>query len=83
MNMTPTGASLRGCIAGKFAQADGYICAWLKRTNTTKAFPTAAVEDAIASSSRLQRVMMLMSQSAPRQNNLRAANAEALRASVR
>src|ERR1700722_8139993 len=48
MNTTPSGASLRGFIEGKFAQAEGYICAWLKHANTTKAFPASASEKVIA-----------------------------------
>jgi hypothetical protein len=48
MDTTTTRASLRDFIAGKFGQAEGYICAWLKRANETKAFPTGALEDAVA-----------------------------------
>jgi len=48
MNTIMTDPSLRRFITGKFARADGYVCVWLKRANATKAFPTDAVEDAIA-----------------------------------
>jgi hypothetical protein len=84
MNMTATSdASLHDFITGKFAHADGQICVWLKRANTTKAFPIGALKNATAYIERASKSDDATSRSVPRQSNLLAASAEAPRASAR
>ena len=48
MTTTTTDGPLLDFIMGKFGQAEGYICAWLKRAKLTTAFAASALESAAA-----------------------------------
>jgi hypothetical protein len=55
MNATTTHDILRDFITSKFAHADGYISAWLKRANVTKAIPTGELRDTVAYIERVSK----------------------------
>ena len=48
MNTNATGTHLHDFVAAKFGQAEGYLCVWVKRGNTTEAFPVNRLEDVTA-----------------------------------
>ena len=48
MTTTTIDGPLLDFIMGKFGQAEGYICAWLKRAELTTAFAASALESAAA-----------------------------------
>jgi len=45
LNTNANGTQLRDFVAAKFGQAEGYLCVWVKRGNTTEAFPVNRLED--------------------------------------